>query len=231
MRLINALRFDVLFQLRHGFYYAYLFITSAYVLALLNIPDNIRPLVITGLIFTDTSMLGFFFIGAIVLLEKGQNIHESIFVTPFRIYEYFFSKVLSLMLISLLSSSLIVFLTYANFERVTIFIIGLAMSSSLYTLIGFVFASGAKNVNDYFAKSLGLGLLISLPILEYYGLIESYIFYLFPTKATIILIDVLFNDYSFSDLFYSFFYLFVWVVIAAVLSYKYFNKNVLLKLG
>jgi fluoroquinolone transport system permease protein len=231
MRVASALRYDILFQFRHGFYYAYLFVTAIYVLALLNLHQNIRAAVTTMLLFTDTTMLGFFFIGAIVLLEKGQNILESLFVTPLRVYEYFISKVASLTLISLLSALIIVLTTHGPFKNIFVFIAGLAVSSCFYTLFGFIFAARAKNVNDYFAKALGVGLFICLPVIGYFNIFKTPMFYIFPTQATIILIEIAFKDFSILEIVYAFVCLTVWSVIAAVFAYRSFYKHVILKIG
>lgn len=230
MRILNAICFDVRFQFRHGFYYAYLFISAVYILALLNITGEYRGYTTVAILFSDTTMLGFFFIGALILLEKGQNIHESIFVTPLRVSEYLVSKVVSLMLLSFISSFVIVgAVHYGNLKNVFIFAAGLALSSSLYTLFGLAFSSKSHSVNDYFAKALGTGIFISLPILSFFNFYDTVLFYLFPTKASLILIDILFRDYAAGEIIYAFLCLIIWIFIAAYYAGKTFYKNIILK--
>ena len=221
----------MLFQFRQGFYYAYIFVTVIYIIALLNIPAEIRPFATVIVLFTDTTVLGFFFIGAIVLLEKSQNIHESIFVTPLRLYEYFISKIVSLTIISFASSILIVVLTNNNLKNIFVFSTGVVLVSSFFTLFGFIFASGAKNVNDYFARALGIGLIICLPITGFLQVFDTPVYYLFPTKAAIIVIDCLFNKYTSAEIIYSFCSLSLWIVIAYHFAIKTFTKNIILKAG
>lgn len=231
MRTVNAIKFDILFQLRHGFYYAYLFVTAIYVLALLNLPESIRPTVTILLLFTDTTMLGFFFIGAIVLLEKSQNIHESLFVTPLRVSEYFFSKVFSLMILSILSSLIIALAANGKIHNFLLFTIGLILTSCFFTLSGFVFASRAKNVNDYFARALGMGLGLSLPIMGFFHVFETPIYYLFPTQATLIFLNAAFVETKSSELIYALVCLILWTGVAARMAYLAFEKHIILKIG
>ncbi len=231
MRLLNVLQHDIKFQFRHGFYYAYLFVTIFYVFALVNIPTTLRASVTTIVIFTDTTMLGFFFIGAIVLLEKGQNIFESLFITPLKVYEYMLAKLLSLALIAVLSAELIMFFAHGAVPNHVVFSLGLLFNTMFYTLFGVTFAARAENVNDYFAKALGGGLLLCLPLLGYFNIIDSPIFYLFPSQATLVLIETAFREVDPLEIAYAFGSLGVWLVIAAKLAYQSFYQQIILKVG
>ncbi|MBN1465987.1 hypothetical protein JXA02_09510, partial [candidate division KSB1 bacterium] len=105
--MVQLFRYDVLFQFRHGFYFIYLLVSAIYIIALFNIPTAQRLVVTNLLVFSDTSVLGLTFVGAILLLEKQQRILHSLFVTPLKLSEYLLAKVLSLSLIALLASLLI----------------------------------------------------------------------------------------------------------------------------
>ena len=108
MRLTAAIRQDINFQFRHGFYHAYGILTIIYILLLRVLPETLVYPAVTLILFTDICALGFFFIGAIVLLEKGQSLTDSLFVTPLRLHEYLLSKLLSFMVLSFVSEVLIV---------------------------------------------------------------------------------------------------------------------------
>ena len=230
MRFSNTLRCDILFQFRHGFYYAYLFVTIVYILALLNLPESFRPLVTIFLLFTDTTILGFVFIGGIVLLEKGQNILESLFVTPLRLHEYFLSKLLSLTLLSLLSSLTIVLSTHGLFRHLALFTAGLALSSCFFTLLGFILVVRAKHVNDYFAKALGVGILVCPPLLGLLSITNSPLLYIFPSQATLLLLRIAFEDVAAFELIYAFGWLIACSLIAGIWAYRSFYKHIILKI-
>ncbi|NQV16872.1 hypothetical protein HQ531_15515, partial [bacterium] len=82
------------------------------------------------------------------------------------------------------------------------------------------------SVNDYFVRSLAAGLLLSMPIVAYLKLFDTSLFYLFPAKATLVLLDVLGYHYTNGEKFYAVISLFVWTVIIAILSYRQFEKHV-----
>ncbi len=226
MRLLAALRQDIRFQFRHGFYYVYAILTVLYIITLKILPATLTYPTLTIILFTDVCTLGFTFIGAIVLLERGQNLTESLFVTPLRLHEYLLAKILSFLLLSCASAFIIMLGASVGGQNLSWFVFGVVLSALIYTLFGLVFAAKARHVNDYFVKSLGIGLLISLPILAYLNLFDTQIFYLFPTRATLILLDVLDHDYSLSEKMFSVASLLVWFSILSGLVYKRFDKHV-----
>ncbi len=226
MRLLAAIDRDIRFQFRHGFYYAYLVLTVLYIITLRLLPENLVHPALTLILFTDICALGFFFIGAIVLLERGQNLTQSLFVTPLRLHEYLLAKILSFLFLSLLSAFLIMLGGSVGGQDLLWFIFGATMSALIYTLFGLVFAARAQHVNDYFVKALGVGLLISLPIFAYLRLFDTPLFHVFPTRATLILLDVLSTDYTISDKIFSVASLLIWFIVLSRFTYKRFDRYV-----
>ncbi len=226
MRLVISLKQDIRFQFRHGFYYVYAILSVFYILVLRFLPVPLVHPTMVLILFTDVCALGFFFVGAIILLERGQNITESLFVTPLRLYEYLLSKLLSFLILSVLSTGIIILGASIHMQNVVWFCFGLILSSGIYTLFGLVFAAKARNVNDYFVRSLGMGMLISLPIVAYLGLFDSPIFYLFPSKATLILLDALGRTYPSGELVYAGVSLLVWILLFAFMAHRRFENHV-----
>lgn len=226
MRLLAAMGQDIRFQFRHGFYYAYAILTILYIIVLRLLPETMVYPALTLILFTDICALGFFFIGAIVLLEKGQNLTESLFVTSLRLHEYLLAKILSFLFLATLSALLIMLGASIGGQDLMWFIFGAVFSALIYTLFGLIFAAKARHVNDYFVKSLGAGLLISLPILAYVHLFDTPLFYIFPTRATLILLDVLGTDYALSEKLFSVASLLIWFLILGSWVYQRFDKHV-----
>ncbi len=194
MRAAAALKYDILFQLRHGFHYAYLFIGAVYILILRGLPPEAKNLFLPVLVFTDPAVLGFFFIGGIVLLEKDQKTLESLFVTPLKILEYIGAKTVSLTFMALAVSFIISFLTTGfSFNPVLLFV-GISLSSIFFILLGLIMASRFKSLNEYFVYG-GLSIsFIALPILDYFGIVQSPLFFFLPPTASFILIKAAYQD-------------------------------------
>ena len=148
MRLIAALGQEIRFQFRHGFYYVYAILTILYIVTLRFLPENLVHPTFTIILFTDICTLGFTFIGAIVLLERGQNLTESLFVTPLRLHEYLLSKILSFLILSASSAFLIMLGASVGGQNLLWFVFGAIFSALIYTLFGLVFAARARHVNE-----------------------------------------------------------------------------------
>ncbi|CDO04896.1 hypothetical protein BN988_03473 [Oceanobacillus picturae] len=107
MRFPAAFLYDIKIQFRHGLYAVYTLVSLFYIIALHQIPEQYREIAGIFITFSDPGVLGFFFIGGLVLLERNQNILDNLFITPYKVEEYIFSKALSLTVLSILTSYII----------------------------------------------------------------------------------------------------------------------------
>lgn len=214
------------FQFRHGFYYAYAVLAIMYILALRILPASFSYPALTFILFTDIVALGFFFVGAVVLLEKGQHITQSLFTTPLKLTEYILAKQLSFLILSVGSTLLIMLGAMLWGKNIQWFLPGVILSATVYTLFGLVVAARARHVNDYFVKALGVGILMSTPILGYLGLIDTPLFYLIPTRATLTLLDVLSQDIGLLEKGGSLLSLVIWSGIMGLWAWKRLDKHV-----
>lgn len=189
-RIKNSVKADILFQFKHGFYTIYVVLAFLYMIVLSFLGDNAKSIVLPILIYTDPSVLGMFFIGGIVLLEKEQGILSLLYITPLKVIEYIISKLLTLSIISLLAGLIITFVTYSGKVLFFQLIIGILLSSILFTLIGFIIATHSKTVNDYFVKVIPWMIIFIIPCLSLIPntFIPKYIYYilnLIPSVATL----------------------------------------------
>jgi len=74
MRLKALLIGDIRFQFKYGFYFLYLIFTILYVGMLYALPAAWRERAAVLMIFTDPAAMGLYFMGAIVLFEKGERV-------------------------------------------------------------------------------------------------------------------------------------------------------------
>ncbi|MCX7773015.1 MAG: ABC transporter permease [Clostridia bacterium] len=166
MRFKNALKADMTFQFRQGFYWVYLFLTLIYLVVMAKLPDGeLKSYAIPFVVYSDPSIVGFFFIGGIVMLEKLQGVLKYLGVTPLAAREYLLSKALSLSLVSLAAGGLITAVTYRGSVNVVLLVMGILLSSTFFTLYGFLVAARARTINQYFIKMVPYMLLIVLPCL------------------------------------------------------------------
>ena len=231
MRALTAAVFDVRFQFRHGFYYAYLVVCILYILIIRSLTGEAASIVATLLIFSDTSVLGFFFVGGVILLEKDQRTLETLFVSPLRIYEFIIAKILSLAVLSVVMSLVIMVFSIGTSFKPVLFLAGVLLSSAFFTLLGITFSAYSRSINVYLFKSSFGIMLIFLPMLGYFKLFETPFFYLFPTKASLILIESAFKSFQPMELVYAVACLLLWIAAIGIIAHNSFYKNIIMKIG
>ncbi|XEC94683.1 ABC transporter permease [Paenibacillus tarimensis] len=231
MRLASALKYDMKLQIRHGFYLAYLIVSSAYIALLYSLPDSWREPAAIFVTFSDPSVLGFYFIGGIVLLEKGQGIYDSLFVTPYRTHEYLLSKILSLSLLSLLSTLAIHLSVFGSDTQLPGFIIGTVLTSLFFTLIGLGVAVRSKSLNGFFMRSTIYTVVFTIPLAELFGWKIHPLFGLLPTKGTLLLLSSAFHPLQAVQFVYATTVLAIWTGLAWVWTMSSFERFVIRKIG
>ena len=231
MRFASALKFDILFQFRHGFYAVYLIICLLYVAVLKMLPDSVSSALLPVIIFTDPAMLGFIFIGAIVLLEKDERTIQSLFVTPLKIGEYFASRLVSLGIIALLTSLSVALAVRGLDFYPHMLIPGVLLTAGFFTLIGFAVAARVRSFNEFLMGTALVIALASLPLLDHFVVLESPFFYLLPSQASLILIRGAFSGAPFAEQMYAFLYLLVWCLAGWKLATVQFKSRVIGRIG
>lgn len=168
MRIRRLLLGDFRFQMKYGFYFLYSFLTIIYIIVLSFVPSFAKTKVSAVIIFTDPVTLGLFFMGAIVLLEKSQRVLSSLAVSPIKLWEYIFSKVVSLGFISTLVGAIIGIISGA--QNMMWVIVGTFSGSILFSLLGIIVATKASSLNQFLIITIPIMLALMLPPLaELFG--------------------------------------------------------------
>ena len=165
MRILKALKADIMFQFKQGFYFVYIALTIAYMIVIGQLPTAMGRIAVPLVVFSDPSVVGFFFIGGIIMLEKIQGILQYIVVTPLRTKEYLLSKVISLAVLSEFAGFAIAFATYEGKFNMLLLFIAILLTSSIFTLYGFIVAAGCNTINQYFVKMVPYMLVLIIPCL------------------------------------------------------------------
>jgi fluoroquinolone transport system permease protein len=229
VRTLTAIRGDMRLQLRHGFYLVYLIVSVLYVLIISALPENIQGPTLTLIIFSDPAMLGFFFIGAIILLERSDNTLQSLFVTPLTVSEYFLGKVVSLTLLGVLTSfAIAAAVTRLVFDPFLLFL-GVCLTAVLFVLIGIIAATRFKTVNSYIFGGGICSAVFTLPLLDFFGAVESPLFWILPTKPSLVIIGAAFETegLSLGEGILGTAVLLVWIALAYLWARGWFNRYVL----
>jgi len=189
------------------------------------------------LLFFDPAVIGIIFVGALVLFEKSENVLQALVITPMKTDDYLLSKIISLTILSLISASvftILMVLFNQTMFNLGYLLIGITLTSVMLILIGFIIVARVQSVNGYM-----LGIIIAFlgltfpPLLHLFGLFENPVFYLWPTQASFILFDGVFQTVNLElwEILYGVFYQILWIVVLYVLAKKAFYEYIIMKGG
>lgn len=166
MRTKTLLMGDIGFQLKYGFYFLYLIFTILYISLLYALPAAWREQAAVLLIFTDPAAMGLYFMGAIVLFEKGERVLDSIAISPVRPMEYVVAKLVSIALISTAVGLLIGF-GGGVVVNPLFFVLGVFLGSCLFSAVGLMIAANIATLNQFIVATIPAEIIINVPAIAW----------------------------------------------------------------
>lgn len=228
MRLTTALKGDVKFQFKQGFYFVYILVTAVYVIVLQKIPaGEIREYLAALTIYTDPAIVGFFFIGGIVMLEKQQGILDCLAVTPLSPAQYLISKAVSFGALAVAATVVIAIAAVWGEQNLALLLLSVALSSVVFTFYGFLAAGGCRTVNQYFVRAVPMMLLAILPCFSIIGFPFSWLFRALPSVAGLHLAIGAFRGIAPLAAAADLLVLAVWMVLMFLIALRVYDKSVL----
>ncbi|MCB9682861.1 MAG: hypothetical protein H6733_15445 [Alphaproteobacteria bacterium] len=162
-------RGDLTLQWRHGFAAAYAVVIATY-LALFSVaPPPAAKVLLPLVLGADTTVLGFFFVGGLVLLERADHSLKAVSVTPLSTAAYLGSKVVSLGALSLAASLGLALLSGHGHHPVQL-LLAVALICPLFVLLGVIVVSRTPTVNRYMVYAGVFTGPLMLPLAEPLGL-------------------------------------------------------------
>jgi len=194
MAMLTQIRWQFLILHRNKLIAISILITVLYALIfymIKGLPNVDRFLVL--LIYNDPAIIGMFFIGLSVIMEKNDAVLPAIFVTPIRHHYYLISKILAL---SLLGSGCAVGMALAllgpdiNWLH---FSSGVFGTCAIFSLAGIFVVSYTTEFLNFMLRSIPVMFLLSLPLLNYFGLTDIALFQFTPIQGALNLIVISFD--------------------------------------
>jgi fluoroquinolone transport system permease protein len=150
--LSTVLVHDARLQYRYGIYAAYAFVIAFYVV-ILTVGRGLLPEWGVGLvIYTDPAAVGFFFLGALVMLEKGEGVRTALAITPLRARTYLAAKAMTLGSISVGACAILI-AVHGGVANPALLLLAVALSSLAFIGLGIPIALRFRTVNGYLMGS------------------------------------------------------------------------------
>jgi len=235
-RLLSTMRCDVRLQQRNGFYWAVAFLLATFVVVMTRLPSINWTPILPPLLLGNLMMAAFYFMGGLMLLEKGEGTLESLIVTPLTSVEYLLSKVLTLTALSLAESYAIVLVAHGPAFNWLLLLAGVALAAALYCLVGFIVVIRYDSINEYLFPTMIYSAIFFLPILDYAGVWGGPWMYLHPFQAPLVLLEAAFygtGSWVLGPwmLVYGVVYSLLWVALLLFWSMRVFRRFVVARAG
>lgn len=191
--LLRAVGWDLRLQIRYHIVTVAAIVTLLYAAVFRAVPPARSENVLIVLIFSDPSMLGFIFIGVLVLFERAANTLQAVVVTPLSPSQYLWSKALSLTTIAVPCGLAMAIAGHGVHLNYPLLLAAITLTSLFFVFLGFVGVARARSTNEYLLLVPVFLSPATLPFLDFMGIAQSPAFYLIPTQASLILFQAAFR--------------------------------------
>jgi fluoroquinolone transport system permease protein len=204
-------------------------VTVMYALVFIAIKDlGNMDKVLTLLIYNDPAVIGLFFVGLSIIMEKNQQVLSALFVTPINHHVYLISRILSLSIlgwacalgmgISILGTSFYI----GHFSA------GVFGTCVLFSIAGIFVVSYTTEFLLFLLKSIPVLIGLSLPLLNYYNLTDIPFLYYTPMQGSL---NLIVNSYRespvTSELIYGYISIVFWVPVFYFFVFRVFKGRMI----
>ena len=230
-RLAAAVRLDLRLQMRNGFYYAVAFVLACWFVVLTRLPAIDWGYLLPAVVFGNLVMVNFYFVAGLVLLEKGEGTLEAQVVTPLADWEYLASKTLTLAALSVVEQVVIVWSAYGGGFAAGPLVAGVVLAGVLYTLTGFLLVARYRSINEFMFPSVLFTTVLSLPMLHYFGLWDTWLLHLHPFTAPLVLLGGAFRPLAPWEWTYGVLYSAAWAGLLLLAGRRAFDRFIVAREG
>ncbi|MEM1138160.1 MAG: hypothetical protein AAGI07_20195 [Bacteroidota bacterium] len=183
---------------------------------------------LTLIIYNDTAIIGLFFIGISVIMEKNQQILPALFVTPINLHHYLLSRIISLSILGWLCTLTMAFVAMGNNFHIFHFSAGVLGICVLCCLAGLYVVSYTTEVLLFLLKTVPFLLFIVVPpLFNYYEVTDIALFYLLPVQGSLNLIaNASLEQPVQSELIYGYVTTFCWSILLYWFIFKIFKAKI-----
>lgn len=211
-RILQALKADLSFQFKQGFYTIYLTISVMYIAVLYCFPIELRRIIAPLCAYSDPAVVGMFFTGAQLMLEKSQGVLSCIAVTPLEPREYIGAKVLSFSIFGCVMALLIALATIGLDFNLFYYLTGIILTSAMFTGIGVIIGVKSRSMNELIVKLIPPLVIFTLPCLGMISFKYSQLLEIFPSLPALEIVFAAFNGLTPLKIVAYLFYVLLWDV-------------------
>ncbi len=187
--LARAVVWDLRLQLRYQIVTVAVLVTAAYGIGLRLLPEQWRADVTVLLVLSDPTMIGFLFVGALMLFERGAGTLHAVAVTPLTPALYVGAKALSLTAVSVVCALTMTVTAHGTGFRPVPLLTAVVLTSALFVCVGVAAVVRVRSLNEYLLIVPVFLVPLYLPLLGFLGIGGRAAYHVLPTQASLLLIE------------------------------------------
>ncbi len=228
MAMLTQLRWQFLILHRNKLIAISILITVMYALifyVIKDLPNVDRFLVL--LIYNDPAIIGMFFIGLSIIIEKNDAVLPALFVTPVSHHYYLISRVLALSILGWGCAAGMALALLGPDISWLHFSVGVFGTCAIFSLAGIFVVSYTTEFLGFMLRSIPVMILLSLPLLNYFELTDIVLFQLTPIQGALSLIVHSFNVANDTrPVYLHYLSLATWIPLLYFVVYRIFNRRI-----
>ncbi len=190
-RFFATLRCEVMLQWRNGFFMVVFIIMAVWLVLYTQAGSfDLKPM-LPGLLAGNLTITTFYFMAALVLLEKAEGTLQARMITPLKNLEVLLARVVVLSALTLLENLLVAALFAGVNLALLPLALGLAVEAMIFSLAGFLVVVRYETINAFILPSFLFTLLLGLPVFTFFGLMESPLMHLHPVMPSLLLMNAI----------------------------------------
>jgi fluoroquinolone transport system permease protein len=189
--ILNALRWDLVIQVRNGFYWASAFLVVMISALLLFVPGISRTnseLWVPAILAINLQITTFFFVAGLILLERDEGTLTALAVSPLSASGYLAMRTFTLTGLAAAETMAIVWIGFGTSGSWWLTLAGTAALGVIYTGFGAAVAARYESVNALLLPASAFVALLLLPLLPHFGLAPRWLFFIHPLEPPLSLL-------------------------------------------
>lgn len=227
MTLVNLAKTDLKVGLRNYTYPIYLLSALAYGMIIRMFPPSYHATTAPLFLFMEPGLVGFMFVGAIIMFEKKDGVVGALSVTPLEWRDYYLAKAMIMVILGLAGAAVILSVGTGFVGNWPYVLLGVALTSIVYTFLGIGIAAKHRNLDDYFVPMVAIIAISLLPFAAYHNLLTgswTKALYVIPSYQSLYLLQTGFKEVASDTLIIAIVALLVWALIAYQVAKTRFYK-------
>ena len=184
--------------------------------------------VLTLLIYNDPAVIGLFFVGLSIIMEKNQQVFSALFVTPVNHHVYLISRILTLSILGWACALGMGLALLGTSFHIGHFSAGVFGTTLLFSIMGVLVVSYTTEFLLFLLKSIPILIGLSLPLLNYFNLTDIGLFYFTPLQGSL---NLIVNSYAetpvASELIYGYLSILFWVPLFYFIVFRIFKRKMI----